>query len=275
MGLYVHKKIGSGSKEFFNAGLLASLFFLFAISILFLSFKGSETTSDNSNSFWNKVEIVAFNLHQSTKGISDFTNQDRSFNSSTISSRGYFQLEEVPGKYKVMKAVFDEHEIILRPDRIEILTMDAVEESAYFVFEKSNLSTFPEGKNLISTDKVTIKNAAMSRVLGAKSMNVSKFKEVVYNNVYSGVNMIVRIENDALQVELDAPRKTDASAFKMKMFTVSENANVSQDRISLAKSKKSINIKSDNSMLKSTSKGFKFDNPSASSDKLMFEISIK
>lgn len=275
MGLYVHKKIGLGSKAIFNVSLIASLFFLFAISILFLSFKGSETTSDNSNSFWNKVETVAFNLHQSTKGISNFSDQDKLFNSSMISSGGYFQLEEIPGKYKIMKAVFDGHEIILRPDRIEVLTMDAIEEAAFFVFQESKSTSFPQGKGLISSEMEPIKNTAMARVLGVNSLKVTKYKEVVYNNIYSGVNMIVRVENDGLQVELDALRKTDINAFNMQMQSISEGADISQNKISLAKSRKSINIKSDNSMLKSTSKGFKFDNTSLVSDKPMFEISIK
>lgn len=275
MGLYVHKKIGTDSKAIFNAGLLASLFLLCTISVLFLSFKSSEATSDNSNSFWNKVEKVAFNLHQSTKGITNLSNQDKLFNSSTINSGGYFQLEEVPGKYKIMKAVFDGHEIILRPDRIEVLTTSKIEETAYFVFEESNATAFPEGRQLISTETMPIKNAAMARVLGVNSMKVTKFKEVVYNNIYRGVNMVVQVGSEGLQVELDAPKKSDVSAFNMKMMTISGDANISKNNISLAKSRKSINIKSDNSMLKSSSKGFKFDNTSLVSDKPMFEISIK
>lgn len=275
MGLYVHKKIGSGSKTIFNVSIFASLFFLCAISVLFFSFKSSEATFENSNSLWDKVENVAFNLQQSTRGISNLTNQNNSLNAATISSGAYFQLEEIPGKYKIMKAVFDDHEIILRPDRIEVLTTSAIEEMAYLVFQESNENVFPEGKGLISKEVVPIKNAAMARVLGARSMEVTKFKEVVYNNIYSGVNMIVHVGNDGLQVELDAPRKSDVSAFNMRMQSIGQEVNPRQNKISLAKSKKSLNIKSDNSMLKSTSKGFKFDTPSMASDKPMFEISIK
>ena len=119
MGLYGHKKIGAVCQTSFNVSSI-SLILICTISMLFLSFRGSETTTDYSNSFWEKAEIVVNNLHLSTKGISNFTNQDILFSSSKTSSRGYFHLEDIYNEYKIMNEVFDGHEIILKPNRQDI-----------------------------------------------------------------------------------------------------------------------------------------------------------
>lgn len=205
-------------------------------------------------------------------------NSDSQLHSNDLfTSNPYFVMEEIPGKFRMVKAVFSDHELILRPDMLEYLDTDVRNELTHLVFEKCNKNIRPDGVNMISNEKVPIKNKAMAEVLEATTMEVTRYERVIYRNIYDNLDLEISFNAEGgIHADLKEKVKGAASKFNMKPRYTPAEYNGSQESISLPKSKKSLKIKSNNDKINfAQGKGFKLKNPEQHSDDLSFDITIK
>jgi len=133
------------------------------------------------------IVMISFSF----RAADSIPSNDALLSETPATSENYFVQEEIPGKYKMIKAVIDGDEIILRPDRIELLfKRSQIEESSYLLFEDANKNSQPVGINIIEESMKPILNKAMAEVLDATSMKVTKFEKVKYSNLYQGVDLV-------------------------------------------------------------------------------------
>jgi len=262
MGLFTRSLALAGLKLNGMYILLASLtFILFAFSN---PEKVNEKTTNENEFFLESKEHLTKNL--SSKQSTFFTNS------------GYFEFTNVPGKYSLMSARFGNEELILRPNMIEYFNKQAngLEESIYLVFQGSTNKSLPKGRDLISKQTVPIPNKDMAEVLGTTTMEVTQYQEVVYENIYDGVNLIVRVEEKGLTFEMESLNKSSRSNFKL----------VPRGAIANTDSEKSYTLRSNgnNSLVFSSEepafsyskeKGFKVSETTSSTKNTKFKLSIK
>jgi hypothetical protein len=193
---------------------------------------------------------------------------------SPATSENYFLQEEISGKYKMIKAVIGGDEIILRPDRIELLFKKSqTEESSYLLFENANKNSQPVGINVIEESVEPIANKAMAEVLGVSSMKVTKFKKVKYPDLYQGVDLILTIGNDGINADVVAIDKTNASKFKMTVLANTDVLDKGGDLNFKHKTNKSnMIIRSKNKNLNFNSNKVQFSESTNSPENLNFDI---
>lgn len=180
------------------------------------------------------LSLFALLLCVSMIGTSFISIDSKSNNNVSIAphaAQGYFVQEEIPGKFKMIKAVFGKEEIILREDRIQLLMKKSkFEESSYFLFDGSNKNVQIIGMNPIETTVQPIANKAMADVLKATSMTVTKFEKVKYSNLYNDMDLIFSISGNGVNAEIIAKENVNvASKFKMSVFANSNVVNRSGD----------------------------------------------
>jgi len=171
---------------------------------------------------------------------------------SNESAASYFIQEEIPGKFKMLKAVIDGDEIILREDRIELLfNVAGVQEHSFLLFDDANKNAEIVGINALSETTKPIPNKAMASVLKATSMKVTKYEKVRYTNLYDGVDLELSITKGGIHAELVTLNKKSASSnFKMSVLATSEvSQNKSETTIKNAKSSSSMKVLSKNKNL--------------------------
>jgi len=139
----------------------------------------------------------------------------------TINDGNYFVLEEIPGKYKLFKAVVNGKEIILRPGRIEMfLNPSLSEESSYLIFDGSNENIHPVGIQAISESQEEISNLAMAEVLNEKYITKTIFDKVVYKGLYSGLDLELTMGKNGVKATLIATENQSvATDLKMRLIS--------------------------------------------------------
>jgi len=138
----------------------------------------------------------------------------------------YFVHEVIAGEYDLIKTVQDDTEIILRPDRIEILKKaDALtgrhEVSTFLLFGNVN-KVQPQGRELIQTSKERVSaiyNDVAAEYLKAEFIDVHKYTSIVYLNLYDGADLEVSLDNKGeLVFNLIAHESTDDIPFDLKVW---------------------------------------------------------
>jgi len=192
--------------------------------------------------------------------------------------QGYFVQEEIPGKFKMLKAVFEGEEIILRPDRIELLFRESLkQESSFLLFDNSNTNVQIMGVNQIDVSTQPIPNKAMADVLKASSMQVTRFEKAKYSNLYNGVDLLLTIGTSGIEAEVISESPVNATNnFKMSVLAESNvvkegkklnfNHNRSNSKM-MIKSNKNLNINNSNKL--------EFSENNDSPGNLNFEIILK
>ena len=210
----------------------------------------------------------------SFKVVDSVPSNEALLSKTPATSQNYFVQEEISGKYKMIKAVIDGDEIILRPDRIELLFKKSkIEESSYLLFEDADANSLPVGINVIEESMKPIMNKAMAEVLGASSMKVTKFEKVKYSGLYQGVDLVLTIGADGINANVVAVDKFNASKFKMSVLANSVVSNNGGDLNFKHKTNKSnMTIKSKNKNLNFKSNKVQFSETTNSPENLNFDI---
>jgi len=113
----------------------------------------------------------------------------------------FFVQEVIHGKYDLIKNVQNDTEIILRPDRIEILkkansVTGAHEVTTYLLFSDVN-KVRPQGQNLVGSSDVKIADLyseSTAQYLKSEFIEVNKYTSVIYPDFYNGVNLEVSLD---------------------------------------------------------------------------------
>ena len=245
------------SQLFVPANKLASLIFI----LCFLSF--SLTAKDSR-------------FHEGILGINKLQNE---FSMPEVASMNYFVLEEIPGKYKILKAVVNGREIIMRPGRIEMFLNSAnLEESSYLIFNGCDNSVDPLGINKISETQKEIPNPAMAEALNEKYFTATIYEKVIYKNLYNGLDLELSIGKDGVKSTLITSNKKQASV-DFNMSVVSSSTHVKKGKsIQLGNTgaQRSIEIISNQSELKiNNQNNIQFSADSGSIENLTFDIILK
>ena len=288
MGLFTHTSALHIAKTEagIRMGILKTMtFFLLVLSILSFNIIDSEfvspdrATANISASYFEQMNSQQLMLETSFDqlGVAFCNSSESSLAITTVMDNPYFVLEEIPGKFRMIKAVFSDYELILRPNMLEYLTTDSEGEFIHLEFEECNQNIQPDGVNLISSKKMPIKNKAMAEVLKATTMDVSIYEKVVYKNIYNHLDLELSFNHEGgIHAELIENKKGAASKFNLNPRVASSECNTSQNTISFAKSNKSLKIKSDNNQIDFVEKkGFKMKSLQQDSQKLSFDINIK
>jgi len=253
MQQFLHSEL---SQVFVSTSRLASFIFI----LFFLSF-----TLSAKDSVFHEI-CYADKIHFDSK-------------SSETLSENYFILEEIPGKYKVLKAVVNGKEIIMRPGRLEMfLNSTNTEESSFLIFDGSNVNAEPIGVNRISESKKEISNPAMADALNEKHIIVTVFEKVVYKDLYTGIDLELSIGENGVQSTLISSNKRQASeAFKMRLVSSAAQKNMGKSiHLGHAASQNSIEITSSQNDLKiNNHNNIQFSANSNSIENLTFDIILK
>lgn len=115
----------------------------------------------------------------------------------------FFIHEVVEGRYELIKNIQHGTEVILRPDRIEILRKadpaKGIEEVSTFLLFSNVNNVQPNGKELIESNTFNVKdiyNEATAEYLGSDVIDINVFKSAVYTNIFDGVDLEIDL-NDA------------------------------------------------------------------------------
>ena len=216
------------------------------------------------------IVMISFSF----RAVDSTPSNDALLSGTPTTSENYFVQEEISGKYKMIKAVIGGDEIILRPDRIELLFKKSqIEESSYLLFENARKNSQPIGINLIEESMEPIANKAMAEVLGATSMKVTKFKKVKYPDLYQGVDLILTIGAEGLNADIVAENKVNASKFKMSVLANTDVLNIGGDlNFKHKKTTSNMIIRSKNKNLNFNSNKVQFSEPTNSPENLNFDI---
>jgi len=222
--------------------------------------------------------FCVFLVGSSFIGIDTNTHTEHEAACAPSMEQGYFVQEEVPGKFKMLKAIFEGEEVILRPDRIELLLRKSkMQESSFLLFENSNANVQPMGINQIDVSTKPILNKAMAEVLNASSMQVTRFEKVKYSNLYDGVDLLLTVGAKGINAELISDSAVDASnKFKMSVLA---DTKVVRDKNSLNfnhnRSTSKMMIKSNKNLNINNSNKLEFSEINNSPGNLNFEIILK
>lgn len=264
MGLFTRSLALGGLK--FNGMYILLTAFTF---ILFAFSNPEKVNNKEKTTLENKLIL------ESKEHLTENLSTEQSIFSTNL---GYFEHENIPGKYSLMKARFGDESLVLRSDRIEFCykATDGFEESLHLLFQNSIGKISPKGRKPITTKTVPVHNQAMANVLGSPTMEVTQYEEVVYENIYNGVNLIVKIDDDGLVFEVESLSKINLEAFTLTPWGVNAQDQTQSKSYSLkSNGGKSLIISSDKSdLIYSKSKGFNIASNS-DADKVKFEISIK
>ena len=219
------------------------------------------------------IVMISFSF----RAVDSIPSSEALLSETPTTTENYFVQEEIPGKYKMIKAVISGDEIILRPDRIELLFKKSqIEESSYLIFEDANTNSQPVGINVIEKSMKPILNKAMARVLNASSMTVTKFEKVKYSDLYKGVDLELTIGPDGINADVVAIDMVNASKFKMSVLANTEVSNNSGDlKFKHKTSNTNMTIKSKNKNLNFNSNKVQFSETTNAPGNLNFEIILK
>ena len=116
----------------------------------------------------------------------------------------------------------------------------------------------------------------MAKVLGASTMQVRNYEQVVYENIYEGVSLVVSIVNKKVKFDLETNDRKAIQNFRLVPWGNSSQYDAVERTFKSSDNNNTIKITSENESMSFTSKdGFQFKNPESNTDKLSFEISIK
>lgn len=131
----------------------------------------------------------------------------------------FFVHEAVQGRYELIKNVQNGIEIILRPDRIEILKKadpnKGIEEVSTFLLFKDVNSVLPKGQDLVESKTLNVRDVydeATVEFLQSDVIDVNIYKSIVYTNIYNGVDLEV-VLNDAGDMIFNLNNTIDDSTF--------------------------------------------------------------
>ena len=234
------------------------------------------------------VVLSLFSLHSPLLASANISEVDTSSSYPTSSfertlttqeNDNCFILEEVPGKFKILKAVVNGKDIYIRPGLLEVfLDPSNRDESSYLLFQGANTNISPEGVNQISKSKKEISHAAMARVLGETMLDQTVFEKVVYRDLYEGVDLELSIGKLGIRFKLITKDvKKAVSDFEIKVMAKA-NMNSRRNSISISHPTKNNGleiISEDDSLKINNSNNIQFSPNSDSIENLTFDIILK
>lgn len=130
----------------------------------------------------------------------------------------HFVVESVGEKHKILKAHFGEKTLIFRKERIELYEGSLDDNFNYFIFKNSPNRELPLGSKLISQEYVDIENASMANVLGTTKKLVSTYQELIYKNIYEGVDLVASIHENGVRLRAKATDDSKLQKFNLELF---------------------------------------------------------
>ena len=144
---------------------------------------------------------------------------------STVLAQGQFDTngqiieEVVEGKYRVLKIVNDDEEIIFRNDRIEIVgDIGSVNETQSFIFFDNCSANPPVGLEMISEQIVQIQNKAMAQTLGTSQMIRRVYKGVLYTGLYPDTELNVSFDDSKAHFKFSSPNPSGIEKVSLKTW---------------------------------------------------------
>lgn len=221
--------------------------------------------------------LSSFSTKSNLESNPNQQNWDTELNPTENYEDSNFRIESIGGGYRMIKAEAAGLDLIMRKDRIEVYSETTEGRFTYFVFTGSNMSELPIGKNLVSTFEEVVTNQAMSSTLGSDKMNVEIFKNIVYENLYPGVDLILSIKDSNLKLDLISDSPKLAQKFNMELIGLApKNTLKSNGSLDFARNANSINIASTGDTKITNDKGFiKLDKASTTNQDITINISFK